>query len=94
MLEKEKGCREAVEIVCIDDLVPKDHLLRKIDKAVDFSYLYTIVEGLYSEKGRPSVDPVVLFKIVLVQHVFGIASLRRFGKWQPMWPTVGSSGTG
>lgn len=59
-------------------LVPPEHLLRKIDAAVDFNQLYEMVEPLYSEdNGRPSVDPVVLFKMVLIQHLYGLPSLRR-----------------
>ncbi len=61
-----------------ESLVPKEHLLRKIDAAVDFNRLYDMVEGLYSEdNGRPSIDPVVLFKMVLIQHLYGLPSLRR-----------------
>jgi len=53
-------------MLCTDMVVPQDHLLRKIDRAVDFKYIYMLVEGLHSrDNGRPSVDPVVLFKIVL-----------------------------
>ena len=78
MLEREKLRRDAVEFVNTDEMVPQDHLLRKIDGAVDFDHLYGFVEGLYCEdNGRPSVDPVVLFKIVLIQHLYGISSLRR-----------------
>jgi Transposase and inactivated derivatives len=78
MLEKEKLCRNVVEIINTDQLVPSDHLLRRIDAAVDFEHLYDFVEDLYCEdNGRPSVDPVVLFKIVLIQHLYGIPSLRR-----------------
>ena len=70
--------RGVVEIVDTESLVPKDHLLRKIDAAVDFNRLYEMVEPLYSEdNGRPSVDPVVLFKMVLIQHLYGLPSLRR-----------------
>lgn len=77
MLERGKMERGVVEIVDTESLVPEEHPLRKIDKAVDFEELYEIVEPLYSEdEGRPSVDPVVLFKIVLLQHLDGIASLR------------------
>ena len=48
-----------------------------MDEAVDFEKLYEIVEPLYSEEeGRPSIDPVVLFKIVLLQHLDGNGSLR------------------
>ena len=70
--------RRVVEILSMEDLVPKDHLLRQIDGAVDFIHIYDFVEELYcKDNGRPSVDPVVLFKIVMIQHLFGIASLRR-----------------
>ena len=70
--------RDLVEFVVIDQLVPKEHLLRKIDAAVDFTQLYEMVEPLYCEdNGRPSIDPVVLFKMVLIQHLYGLPSLRR-----------------
>lgn len=78
MLKKESEQRQAIEMLCTDMLVPKDHLLRKIDAAVDFKHIYELVEDLYSEdNGRPSCDPVVLFKLVLIQHLFGIRSLRQ-----------------
>ena len=70
--------RDVIEIVGIDSLVPREHLLRKIDAAVDFSKIYEMVEPLYcKDNGRPSIDPVVLFKMVLIQHLFGIPSLRQ-----------------
>ena len=78
MLERGKKDREQVEFVVIEELVPKEHLLRKIDATVDFDRLYEMVEPLYSEdNGRPSIDPVVLFKMVLIQHLYGLPSLRR-----------------
>ena len=78
MLERGKLDRGVIEIVDTESLVPKGHLLRKIDEAVDFNRLYEMVESLYSEdNGRPSVDPVVLFKMVLIQHLYGLPSLRR-----------------
>jgi len=78
MLERSKNLRGQVQIACLDSLVPSDHLLRKIDKVVDFSKVYGIVEHLYSEdNGRPAIDPVVLVKIVLIQHLYGIKSLRQ-----------------
>ena len=81
MLQKDKKEREQVEIVSIDALVPKDHLLRKIDAAVDFNKIYEFVEDLYCpDNGRPSIDPVVLFKMTLIQHIFGIPSLRRIAE--------------
>jgi len=78
MLERGKMERGVIELVDRESLVPQGHLLQKVDAAVDFEKLYKIVEPLYSEEeGRRSVDPVVLFKIVLLQHLYGIPSLRR-----------------
>ena len=78
MPERGKMERDVIEFVGIDSLVPKEHLLRKIEQAVDFNRLYEMVELLYSaDNGRPSVDPVVLFKMVLIQHLYGLPSLRR-----------------
>ena len=54
MLKRGKMDRDVVEIVGIDSLVPKEHLLRKIDKAVDFNRLYEMVEPLYV---RTTADP-------------------------------------
>ena len=78
MLEKNVQNRNQVEIICIEDLVPQEHLLRKIERAVDFNKIYEFVEDLYcADNGRPSIDPVILFKMVLIQHLYGIRSLRR-----------------
>ena len=46
MLKKETERRQAIEMLCTDMLVPKDHLLRKIDAAVDFTHIYELVEDL------------------------------------------------
>ena len=62
----------------VRSLVPREHLLRKIDAAVDSEHLYTLVEPMYREdNGRPRVDLVVLFKMVLIQHLYGLPLLRR-----------------
>lgn len=51
---------------------------RKIDSVIDFTKIYEIVSDLYCENnGRPSIDPIVLFKMVLIQHIYGIPSLRK-----------------
>ena len=67
-----------MEIVSIDQLVPEDHLVRKIDACIDFNFIYDLVKDKYSTKtGRPSIDPVVLFKIVFIKYIFGIKSMRQ-----------------
>lgn len=78
MLVKNAENRGQLEFVSLENMVPQNHLLRKIDTAIDFKKIYEFVEDRYCEdNGRPSVDPVVLFKIVLIQHIYGISSLRR-----------------
>lgn len=67
-----------IEMVCIEDLVPENHILRDIDSAIDFSFIHELVHNFYcADNGRPSIDPVVLFKIVLIQYTFGIRSMRQ-----------------
>ena len=78
MINKEQDNRYQYEMMCIDEMVPKKHLLRKIEKAVDFKKIYEFTDDLYcADNGRPNVDSVVLFKMVLIQHLFGIPSLRK-----------------
>lgn len=62
----------------LEDLVPQDHLLRHIDQYVDFDFIYDLVVDKYSlEHGRPSLDPVMLIKIPIIQYLFGIQSMRQ-----------------
>ena len=78
MEEWKKDARRDVVITDIDALVPKDHLLRKIEKVMDYDWLYERLEPYYNhEVGRPGTDPVVLIKMVLLQHIYGIPSLRQ-----------------
>ena len=79
MLSEDRlGKMMQIEYACVDDLVPRDHILRAMDAAIDFSFIYDLVKELYCpDNGRPSIDPVVLFKIVLIQYTFGIRSMRQ-----------------
>ena len=64
-----KENRDQLEVFSIEEFVPADNLLRKIDSAVDFSHIYDIVKDLYcAGNGRPSVDPAVILKMVLIQR--------------------------
>ena len=77
MLKIDKKNRTQIGLLCLEQLVPQDHLVRKIDKAIDFNFIYDDVKDLYSDVGRGSVDPVSLIKIALVQYLFGIKSMRQ-----------------
>ncbi len=61
----------------LDHLVPEDHLLRRVAACLDFSFIYPLARPYYSHTGQPSVDPVVLFKTLLIGYLFGVASERR-----------------
>lgn len=61
----------------LDELVPQDHLVRKLENALDFRFIYPKVRHLYSRHGRPSIDPVVLFKMLMINIIFGYNSMRR-----------------
>jgi transposase len=61
----------------LDRLVPQDHLLRHIAEVIDFSFVYPLARPCYSHTGQPSVDPVVLFKALLIGYLYGITSERR-----------------
>lgn len=70
--------REQIHMLCMDEMVPSNHLLRIIDKAIDWSFIYELVEDKYSQDtGRPSMDPVTLIKIPLIQYLYGIKSMRQ-----------------
>lgn len=78
MTQDNEKIRTQIQLVCIDDLVPKEHLLRIIDKAIDWSFIYDLVKDTYSaDTGRPSIDPVTLIKIPFIQYLYGIKSMRQ-----------------
>jgi transposase len=67
-----------MEFSSVDQLVPSNHLLRKVGAALNFDFIYSEVKDLYSEEiGRPSIDPVILIKIIMIQYLFGITSMRQ-----------------
>ena len=73
-----KDARREPVITDLDALVPSDHILRKIEKVMDYEWLYERLSPYYChDNGRPGTDPVVLIKMVLIQHLFGIPSLRQ-----------------
>ena len=67
MMTRRKNQQIEMHLITIEDLVPMNHLLRKVNDILDFSFIYDGVEGLYcNSNGRPSIDPVVLVKLLLI----------------------------
>lgn len=72
---------DQLEMVSVEELVRKDHLLRKIKKYIDFDFIREKVADYYPDHevvgGRPPLDPVLLFKMLFVGYLYGIRSERR-----------------
>jgi transposase len=69
--------RDQLEMITLDQLVPPNHLVRKLEATIDFTFIYDLVKDMYSEVGRPSIDPVILVKLTFIQYTFGIRSMRK-----------------
>src|SRR5436190_279335 len=62
---------------CLDDYVPGDHLLRRIDRFVDLASVRAELRPFYSTIGRPSIDPDLMLRMLIVGYCMGIRSERR-----------------
>ena len=81
MLKENNSAQQGLEVVYIENLVPQEHILRKIDKYIDFSFIRELTKNLYcADNGRPGIDPVILFKMILIGYLFGIRSERQLVK--------------
>lgn len=68
---------DGIILSTLDDLVPQDHLVRILEMTIDWKFIYPLVKPLYSDVGRHSIDPVVLFKMIFINYTFGINSMRK-----------------
>jgi transposase len=62
---------------CLDEHVPSDHLLRGIDRHLDLADLRRSLKPFYSQMGRPSIDPELIMRMLIVGYCMGIHSERR-----------------
>ena len=75
MLRETKGQQLKYELVMIENLVPENHLLRKNDKVIDFSFINEICKPYYcADNGRPAIEPETLFKMLFIGYLYGIRS--------------------
>lgn len=78
MLKERPQTQSELEFVCIDQLVPADHLLRKIDQHIDFGFIHDLVKPFYCDNnGRPALDPTLMFKLLFLGYLFGVRSERQ-----------------
>ena len=72
MLKAPTPKQSALEMVTLEELVPKDHLLRTIEQYIEFDFIREATEHLYCDNnGRPAIDPVLLFKMLFIGYLFG-----------------------
>lgn len=72
---KRRMVQPSLAVVMLEELVPEEHLLRKIDAVVDFSFIYKLCEPLYClDNGRPAIDPEILFRMLFIGYLYGIRS--------------------
>ena len=64
----------------MEEMIPSGHLLRRIDTMISFDFIYEIFAPYYPPVGQPSVDPVSMFKMLLVGYLYGIKSERRLAE--------------
>lgn len=61
----------------LDSLVPNDHFLKRLDSLLSFDFVRDITKDFYSNTGKPSIDPIVLVKMLLIGYIFDIRSERK-----------------
>jgi transposase len=61
----------------LEDQIPEDHLLKRLDRCIDFAFVRERLRDNYSAIGRPSIDPEVLLRLLLLGYLYGITSERR-----------------
>src|SRR5919205_1211581 len=86
---KQRGLDRPV-VVSLEALVPPDHFYRHLEAKLDLSFVRDVVRDRYAAMGRPSIDPVVFFKLQLILFFEGIRSERKLlaaaaGTWATTW---------
>ena len=76
MMERQSGQMSMI-ILNLSELIPANYLLRQINQIISFNFIHSLVAPYYAANGRPSVDPISMFKMLMVGDLYGIKSERR-----------------
>ena len=78
MLKEKRAKQQQMDLVILEQMIPENHLLRRVDAAVDFSFINKLCAPLYcADNGRPAIEPEVLFRMLIVGYLYGIKSEAR-----------------
>ena len=78
MLKERREKQGKMDLVILEQMIPEDHLLRKIDRAVNFGFIHELCAPLYcADNGRPAIDPEILFRMLFIGYLYGIKSEAR-----------------
>ena len=91
MGRRENGQGQFLYAFDLDKVVPPDHLVRQIDGVLDLSWVHKELAPYYSHTGRPSIDPVLMIRMLIVGYVFALRSERRLcaQRCRSIWPIAG-----
>ncbi|USK57353.1 transposase [Cytobacillus solani] len=76
MMGRKDEYQSKLEFIDLNTFVPSNHILRQINEKIDFSFVYNKMEKYYSKLGRKSLDPVLLFKMLLIGYLYNVDSER------------------
>lgn len=77
MMTRKEYRNDCIILKTIEELVPENHLVRKIEAAIALKFIEEEVKELYSPFGKPSIPPMILFKLLILNYMFGIHSMRK-----------------
>lgn len=77
MMTKRAAIQPKIQFCTIEDLMPQEHFLRDVYRDIDFNFIYDRVAHLYSKVGKPSIDPVIIVKVLLLGYFYSIFSERK-----------------
>ena len=80
MMGRRRFAPKLFHALSLESMVPEDHLLRRLESVVSLSFVRELCAPYYSHTGQPSIDPVVLFKMMLLGYLYGPTSERRLAE--------------
>ena len=76
---------------CLEEAIPDDHLVRKVAAVLDLSWVHAELAAHYPDNGRPSIDPELMIRMLIIGYVFAIPRGERCaGMCKRTWPIAGS----